>query len=225
MAEELPMTVAEAAEALDLDPRTVRWLVASGDLPAVKRGRTWWIDRGSVYQRRRQPRVRGRRLSPRAAWAVLLHAAGVHDISALAAHAHSPSRTRNWLARHPLPGSAVRLRGRARSERFDAHPSELKRVLADDDVMLTGISASQFAGVHGGADAVEGYAPVAARDRLVADHGLVPGGGPVLLRWVDDDLWPHVREPVAPRVVVLVDLLEHDDPRARREAERLLSGP
>ena len=53
-------------------------------------------------------------------------------------------------------------------------------------------------------------------------HALEPGDGPVLMRWVPDELWPMVTGDVAPRAAVLVDLLEHDDPRARREAERAL---
>jgi hypothetical protein len=38
------------------------------------------------------------------------------------------------------------------------------------------------------------------------------------MRWVPDELWPVAGAGVAPRAAVLVDLLEHDDPRVRREA-------
>jgi hypothetical protein len=37
-------------------------------------------------------------------------------------------------------------------------------------------------------------------------------------------IWQHVEGDIAPRVAVLLDLLEHDDPRARREARDALSG-
>jgi len=56
----------------------------------------------------------------------------------------------------------------------------------------------------------------------VEEHALEHGDGPVLMRWVRDELWPVVAAEIAPRAAVLVDLLEHDDPRARREAEREL---
>jgi hypothetical protein len=42
---------------------------------------------------------------------------------------------------------------------------------------------------------------------------------------VDDDVWPLLDEDGdgrAPRVAVLIDLLEHDDPRARRQAATAL---
>ena len=52
------------------------------------------------------------------------------------------------------------------------------------------------------------------------------GPGPVHVRWVPDELWPLlVGDPDgrAPRAVVLLDLLESDDPRARRQAANALS--
>jgi hypothetical protein len=39
---------------------------------------------------------------------------------------------------------------------------------------------------------------------------------------VPDELWRAIAGDVAPRAAVLVDLLEHDDPRARREAAAAL---
>jgi excisionase family DNA binding protein len=218
-----PMSVQEAADVLGVDPRTVRLLAARGDLKGEKRGGSWWLDRGAVEQRRRQRPGRGRPLSAPLAWSILLRASGLPDPVELAAHAHSSERARTWLETHQLAEGAVRLRARGRREDFDAHQSELRRILADDSVMLTGISASQAVGISGGGGAIEGYAPAGDRDRLVSEHALVPGEGRVLLRWVDDDIWPVVRADVAPRAVVLVDLLEHDDPRARREARRLLA--
>jgi hypothetical protein len=88
--------------------------------------------------------------------------------------------------------------------------------------MHTGISAASAVGLHGGGDAVEVYATAGERDDILAEHALEPGDGPVLIRWVPDDLWPSVAADVAPRAAVLVDLLEHDDPRARREARKAL---
>jgi hypothetical protein len=61
---------------------------------------------------------------------------------------------------------------------------------------------------------------------LIAEHGLDPGSGVVRIRWVSGALWPLLvatDRQQAPRAAVLVDLLESDDPRARREAARALS--
>jgi hypothetical protein len=78
-------------------------------------------------------------------------------------------------------------------------------------------------GPVGGGSAVEIYAPAARREALMREHALEPGHGPVRIRWVRDQIWPLLdrdRDGRAPRAAVLLDLLEHDDPRARREAGR-----
>jgi len=121
-----------------------------------------------------------------------------------------------------LVDHAQRLRGRARRESFDAHPAERARILQRDDAMPTGISAGEEVGLHGSADAVEFYAPASARVPIIGQHALEQASGPVLARWIPDRLWPAVAGPRAPRAAVLLDLLEHDDPRARREAARAL---
>jgi hypothetical protein len=156
------------------------------------------------------------------AWSVLLAASGA-PFASLARDDHHGARVRRWLAVHPLPREAPRLRGRAARERFDVHPSELPRILARADVMRTGISAGELVGLHGGSEEAEGYAPRSHRDRIIAEHALVPGDGPLLVRWVDEQVWRLIAADVAPRAAVLVDLLEHDDPRARREAARALA--
>jgi hypothetical protein len=117
------------------------------------------------------------------------------------------------------------LRDRARREVFDAHPAELPRLRRRADVLLSGVSAGDVVGLAGEGSAVEVYAPIARGDELVRDHGLLPGDGFVTIRWVSDDLWDLIGAGgrVAPRAAVLLDLLESDDPRARREAARALA--
>jgi hypothetical protein len=217
-----PISVREAAAALDVDERTVRLMASAGDIHAVKRGNAWWLDRRSVERRRRQQPGGGRPLSAPMAWAVLLLASGIRAPGQPVGRDHHPARARRWLESHALAAYAPRLRARARRESFDAHPSELPRLAARPDVMRTGISAANAVGVHGGGGDVELYAPAGRRRDIVAEHVLEPGDGPVLMRWVPDALWPAVAADVAPRAAVLVDLLEHDDPRARREADRAL---
>jgi hypothetical protein len=155
------------------------------------------------------------------AWTILLLASGeVEALPTLAAH--QPSRARQWLAMHSLLKEATKFRARARREAFDVHPSELQRIAARDDVIRTGISAADIVGLHGGPREVELYAPEHIRDAIIAEHAAESGEGPLLMRWVPDELWPVVRAGVAPRAAVLVDLLEHDDPRVRRQATEAL---
>lgn len=133
---------------------------------------------------------------------------------------------RAWRAAHPLAEYAQQLRARAELEELDAHPAELPRILARGDVLATGASAAKQIGLIGEPDHVEIYAPRARRRRILTEHALRPTeGGPVRVRWIADDVWPKLplRTREAPRAAVLVDLLESDDPRARREAARALA--
>ena len=73
---------------------------------------------------------------------------------------------------------------------------------------------------------MEFYAPAGRREAIVAEHALLGGPRAVTVRWVPDEVWAEVDAAagrVAPRAAVLVDLLESDDPRARREAARALA--
>ena len=225
MASSDSLTTAEAAERLGISEREVSRLASSGALEAAKRGSVWWIAADAVARRERERPSTGRPLSPAVAWAILLLASGRSDWRALAGHGHQPRRAQAWLAAYPLADNAFRLQRRARRESFDAHPSEIARLLARADVMPTGLSAAAELGLglHGGRGEAELYAPAAARERIIAEHGLDPGEGPVVLRWVPDKIWGRVVAETPPRAAILVDLLENDDPRVRREARRALA--
>jgi len=221
------LSVREAAERLGVSPMAVRRQIASGWLPAVKRGRSWWLDERAVQRMIRQPVGGGRPLSPAMAWAVLLLASG-HEAAAESAAGRDRywSRTRLWLRDHPVAQYGPRLRARAHSEEFDAHPSELARILDRPDVLVTGVSAGDVVGLVGLASSVEVYAPAGRRTAIVEEHALMAGPGPVRVRWVLDELWPLFGADAdgrAPRAAVLLDLLESDDPRARRQAATALS--
>lgn len=231
MAESDLISVREAAKRLGLSPGAIRRQIRAGNLPAVKRGRDWWIDRRNVERRARQDVSKGRPLSPLLAWAVLLAASGEeHAAEELAAqYRFAPQyrwRLRNWLEDHPLNEYAGQLRARATVEELDAHPAELPRILARPDVLPTGVSAAKQIGLIGKPDHIEIYAPSNHRLRIVEEHALrAAEGGSVRVRWIAEGVWPKLprlgRE--APRAAVLVDLLESDDPRARREAARALA--
>ena len=221
------VSVQEAAGRLGISPEGVRQHAAAGRLGAVKRGRQWWLDAREVERMDRQRPRGGRALSLDMAWALLLMSSGDFAAAEQAAkHRRYVSRAQDWLASHSLADEAPRLRARARLERFDAHPSELPRLLQRSDVLATGISCGDLVGLVGGERAAEVYAPAGRRGTIVDEHGLEPGDGPVCIRWVPDELWPLLdrdRDGRAPRAAVLLDLLENDDPRARREAARALN--
>lgn len=221
------LSVREAADRLGVSTIAVRQQIAAGRLAAVKRGRDWWLDAHAVERMARQPPNGGRPLSPAMAWAVLLLASGEETAAkTVAGRDRYWSRARTWLRDHQLAEHAPRLRARARVEQLDAHPSELKRILGRSDVMATGVSAADAIGLVGSASAIEVYAPADHRGALIDEHALMPGPGSVLLRWVPDEIWPHLSgngNRRAPQAAVLLDLLENDEPRARREAARALA--
>jgi hypothetical protein len=92
-------------------------------------------------------------------------------------------------------------------------------------VLATGVSAGDVVGLVSPASAVEVYAPAARRPAIVDEHALMPGSGSVRVRWVPDQVWSLLNrdgDRRAPRAAILLDLLESDEPRARREAARAL---
>jgi hypothetical protein len=221
------LSVPEASELLGISPAAVRQHVASGRLPAVKRAGRWWLEERAVRAMARQRDGAGRPPAAAMAWAIVLLASGDEaTAAAMAGRDRYRSRARAWWRDHPLHEHAPRLRARARCERFDAHPSEVERILGRPDVLVTGISAADAVGLVGDRSNAEIYAPAGSRSSIVGDHGLILGKGTVRIRWVPDELWPLLDrgdDRRAPRAAILLDLLEHDDPRARREAGRALS--
>lgn len=228
------LTVAQAAKILEVTPDAVRKLLGSGDLAGNKRGRDWVVDGAAVERRRRRPPSTGRPLAALTSWGVILEHSPRSEFERASEWTESArSCGRGWLANHDPLAEAGRLRARARLERFDAHPSQIPRLL-DRHVLVTGISAAETVGLSGGPlDAAELYAPIGARPTFQRLHGLAAGDGPIAIRWVDDELWNQLtsaalpwapgRPNFAPRLAVLLDLLESDDPRARREAARALA--
>lgn len=219
------VSVEEAAQRLGVSPRAVRLRIAGGGLAAVRLGRDWRVDERELARLARRPSRAGRPLSPAMAWAVLLLASGDESGSdRLAGLPRYRARSRQWLRERTLAEHADALRERARREVFEAHPSELARLRERPDVLLTGASVADLVGLVGEGQAVELYARAAGREAIVAEHALLPGAGDVTVRWVPDALWAAL-EPVggiAPRAAVLIDLLESEEPRARREAARRL---
>lgn len=155
------------------------------------------------------------------AWAILsLASADEAAVRRLLPHPRYRARARAWLRDHRLTTDAGRLRSRAIRANYEGHPSELARLRGRSDVLLTGVSAIEVVGIVGQSSTAELYAPTGRRGTIIAEHVLAPGPGNVIMRWIPDDVWvaldPHGH--IAPRSAVLLDLVEGDDPRGRREA-------
>ena len=124
------------------------------------------------------------------------------------------------LREHGLNGAFGKLGRRGARYVYGAHVAELPRLASSADLMLGGVSAASAnkLGLQGG-DELEAYVAASAIEGIARRHGLVAGGEPnVVLRAVPDEIWSIVHRRVAPIAVVLTDLAEHSDARARRVA-------
>lgn len=220
------MSVSEAAARLGVTEDAVRKRIAGGGLPARRQGREWRLEASAVERAVRIRAPRGRRLSPPTAWVILLLAS---------ATSRRPlcRGTTAWCAAAPQRGSigirsSLALRGWARARRprsSMSHASELARLRDRSDTLATGISVGELVGLTSSPSSVEIYAPRASRETLLDEHALDAGAGAVRVRWVHETAWPLISGRArAPDVAVLLDLLEHEDPRARREATLALGG-
>jgi excisionase family DNA binding protein len=217
-----PISIPQAADVLRLSPGRVHALVAHGQIPAVKVGGRWLLERGEVERRRRQGALRGRPFAPHNAWALLRLASG-EDPGELDSSVRS--RMRKVLANERLEGLAPRLARRGELLYFEGHRGEVPYVVRDPRLVASGVSA---AGAHGldlvSGQEVDGYIRAGAVGKLAADHALRPGsrGANVRLRAVPDRAWSFPAEArIAPLAAVALDLAEDADPRsaaAGREA-------
>jgi len=217
--------ISEVAEELGLSARMVRNLVAHGQLPGERVGRSWVINDSDLrrFQERRRPS--GRPWQPSSAWALLAQVASDLEVEI------SPvqrSRARQRLADVGIAGLLPQLRNRAIEHRYYAHPSALRRIADEPGVVLAGVSAAP----HVGADLIDianeldVYVDEAQVQRLVQKYALEANSDRpnLFARVVRDRDWPFpAGMRVAPLAVVAVDLLEHGDPRASR-AGRVLAG-
>lgn len=204
-------SVEDAAHELDVSPRRIRKMIQDGRLDAERVGGRWVIDRSCLAAPEVRERRPGRPWSSRSAWAVLALASEEE--------ADLPASVR-WHARRRLEESSLvdlvpHLRARAEKHQYFGHPSVLDDLAEDDAMVPAGVSA--VPGLVGG-NQLEGYVSVSNLPRLRSDYGLVPGEerSNVLLHVVEDEWWPLINRQPPLRSVVIVDLLESDDPRAQR---------
>jgi len=132
------LSVAEAAERLQLDESRVRQLVNAGDLPARRAGKLWLLDGDAVALMSRRARPQGRPLSERRAWALLDLLAG-GDAPWLAAPARS--QVRSVLRRMASLGAdewRAALRNRGQRVPVGGHPAAVRRLVQSSEAVPAG---------------------------------------------------------------------------------------
>ncbi|GAA3196580.1 helix-turn-helix domain-containing protein [Actinocorallia longicatena] len=214
------LSVSEAAELLGLDQSRVRQLIRARMLGATKIGGRWILEPGAVRAWALRGRI-PRALSPRGAWALLLHLDGCDPAWENPVERH---RTR-CRAAEVRDGSqlAELVRNRATAHEFTVHPSVLHRIGRTRGLVASGPRPSL-------ADPrFEAYTRPELFEELISRFGLrnpTPGEGRLVLR-VPTSLWPFAPETrAASPLVIAIDLLEGADrrdlDRARARVDRAL---
>lgn len=214
------LSVAEAASRLKVHPSRVRAMAQAQQLDAEKIAGRWLIHRPSI-ERRLDSRIGdGRPYSPANAWALLCLAEGerVDWVSSSVR-----SRLRRNLRSDGLHALAPRLRSRAEVMKLRGHPSALRRIASEPDVVESGANAAQQHGIDiRPSEELEAYVPRQLVHEIVAKYYLEPSDRPnVLLRVVADDPRFDWRACIGGALVAL-DLLESDNLRSQRAARQFL---
>lgn len=219
-----PVGIANAARLLNVSPRRVHQMVATGRLNGRRIGRSWVLDRADVQRFARARPEAGRPWRPSSAWNVLALANGNAVRGSPVDRSRAKKRLRSGL--EPLAG---RLSSRARSHWFYAHPAVQPEMLAHPGVVASGVSALREHRVDlVVGDQSEAYVRASQVGELADRFALDPDSDRpnVRLRVVGDDNWPFdVGQRVASAPVVAVDLLDSDDERSQRSARELLARP
>lgn len=218
-----PVSIPEAARVLDLSASRVQALVVHGQVPGVKVGGRWLIERGALERRRRQAALKGRPFAAHNAWALLCLASG-EDPGGIDPSVRS--RLRRAIALEGIEKLGPRLARRAESRHFDVHPGEIPYILEDPELIKSGVSA---AAAHG-LDLVSGpeadcYLRASALKKFAASHALRPAGqgANLHIRLVPDEAWRFLENaPVAPLAAVALDLAEDPDPRSSQAGHAAL---
>lgn len=230
------LTVREAAARLGVSGQRVRQLISDGSLPARRSSSGWLIEAGDVAGRDRRPR--GRPASPRTAWAVICMLSSALEAEAAEAppctvpdprlryHAMQVLKAMPDPSDNPGRWRAL-LASRGPVERMWAHPGLVPRLIEDPQVSEGGVRAAARIG--------EGLSQTDVRDiyvanehakRIAARYRLRPDpDGQVMLHIVPSSVPQDlmaVRGGLAPAAAAAADLLDEDNPRARRSALRQL---
>lgn len=217
------LSVAGAAAQLGVSAQQVRQLIRSGELEAQRLGHAFLIPADAVERRASQHSPPGRRFAPPNAWAILSIADGKN---APWLSADDRWRVKRHLAAQSLERLRPRLVDRAKAVRLRAHPSLLKRLRHDPDLMLSGVSAARELrlGLVGVGDEIDAYVESSKFDQLMRRYRLrLSPDSNVVLRVVPPIGWRSLPGRVAPAPAVALDLLDHPEPRVQQVGKKLLS--
>jgi excisionase family DNA binding protein len=217
------ISVTEAAAALGLSRQRVGRLVRERALRSQRLGNQTLVHRDDVDARLELRPAGGRRYSPRRAWALILLRDGILP-SGL--DAPTLSRLRSVVRHRDLWEMRARLVSRGERRNFRAHSSDLARLAAEEGVVRTGPRFAAEAGLNlVASDApTELYVDAKTARRLESRYRLRPSGDPnVVLRVIPDEVRGWLREPIAPRTAVALDLADARDPRSQEVARAALS--
>lgn len=215
------LSVSDAAKQLGINEARARSLIEAGELDAVKVGSRWIVDPVSVERRHRLSPPRGRQFSPDRALGMLMLAA---NEPATWLDRVAEWKLRRELARSRLKVLAPRLKERAKVLRLRAHPAALRRIAEEPQVVRSGSSAASELGLEISApDLLEAYVPAKHLAKLARKYRLGVSRDPNLLLHVVAGSWPFGPDRrVVPLSFAAIDLLESDDPRARRAGTAVL---
>jgi hypothetical protein len=219
------LSVAEAANALEVDESRVRQMLRSGALSGRHVGRAWVVSGDALADLRQRRSPAGRPLAPKRAWALLdlldgAKAAWLDPVARSQVRAHLRRLTEADAARW-----RAALRGREERHHVTGHRAALSRLAETDGVWTAGPAVASTIGadlVAPGARA-ELYVSSAAWSALARKLHLLPAGGRagVVVR-VPLGLWPF--GPDGPgRAALAASLVDSGEWRAARAGAEVLN--
>ena len=215
------ISAADVAKRLHVNEARVRALIERGALSGRKVANRWLVPRQALKSSEVAARVAGRPFSPENAWGLLFLVSG-RSAKWLSPVGRSRLKARLRSPKFPF---ASRFRRRASVNYLRGDERALRKIVADDRFVRSGVSA---AGDHhvdiSAPGVVEGYLPKDRAAKLSYEHALrhvSEDAANLIVRSVDD-LWPFQSERVAPEAVVAVDLIDSSDQRSRRAGSALL---
>lgn len=216
-----PISVADAARALNVSDRRVRALIRAGALGAQRIGGRWLVSGADVEERVRHGGRPGRPLEARNAWALVARMSG-NELPDLMPWERS--RLKQRIGKRSLLSLADGLRDRAEPHLLHGDERVLERLRGDSDVVLSGVNAAGAYGVDIRAPGVvEAYVDRARLPDVIYRYALRPAeraDANVVLRAVDESV-PRTPHGVAPAAAVALDLMESPDDRSRRAGRDL----
>jgi excisionase family DNA binding protein len=208
------VTIAQAAEAAGLSRSRIDALIRAGKIRATKVGHQWVLD--DPQQLAALTHRRGRPLSARMAWALMLDLDGVDAPWVTSVERRRLRDHQDRLRRDQDPVTRWQALAAGRARRIAYAGTDPAALLRDIEVQASGLSDPR-SGLSAGSEA-EAYVHEDDWRTVVRRHLLVePTGQPAV--------WLHVSAYLPPRALrlqVAADLADHGGPRERARARAIL---